>query len=225
MKVRNLLTVLTVATVLTACGSAGNRSAGTDMGGGGSTNSGSSPGSNLPPGQEVDFLIGGTIGAHGYQTFQAPQVYTDSNLSIKITPLPASNMIFNPSQSYTAKYACVKFIIKVNGIPRETDYISVGGVSSQFSENTNCAGKPSSQTLTFPGIVTGGGTPVIVEMSAPQYDNCRQKGQEGLTQAGCTMSTVWSSGPTTAVNGTAIPARSHLIRGTMCLAGDGQHCF
>lgn len=225
MKVRNLFTVLLAASALSACGSAGNRSAGTDTGGGGSTTSITNPGSNLPPGQEVDFLVGGTVGAHGYQTFQAPQVYTDSNLSVKITPLPANNMIFNSSQSYTAKYACVRFLVKVNGISRWTDYISVGGVSSEQSENSNCSGKPSSQTLTFPGIVTGSGSPVIVEMSSPQYDNCRQKGQAGLAQSGCAMSPVWSSGPTTAANGTALSARSHLIRGTVCIAGDGQYCF
>jgi hypothetical protein len=227
MKAINLFTFLITTSLLTACGSAGNRSLGTDTGGGGSSSPITSPGSNLPPGQEVDFLVGGTNGGHGYEVFQTPLVYTDSNLSVKITPLPANNLIIPGAESYTVKYSCVKFLVKVNGISRWTDFISVAGATPDQSTNTACAGKGTSQTLTFPGIVTGSGTPVVIEMSSPQYDNCRNfgVGQEWLAQSGCAMSNVWSTGTTTLANGNIAPPRSHLIRGTVCVAADGQNCF
>ncbi|NDG84405.1 MAG: hypothetical protein EBX52_05115 [Proteobacteria bacterium] len=174
MKTFNLLSVLMVAGMLSACGSSSTRDYTLDSSGLTNTNSGTNSGNwqNLPaaPSWQGALYGQGTTYTYGPNSMVSPNsYYTSAQLKVKIVPLAAPNSP-GGAGTFNFPYGCVSFSVKVNGHEIPTGVIRVAGVTQ--GANSQCATAPTSAVLDFSTYLTGAGS-VTVTVSDPMYDNCR----------------------------------------------------
>jgi hypothetical protein len=122
---------------------------------------------NLPLATENTVQLSGVNGA----AFTKALTFNTSThtLKVKIKPLSAPGGIF--------PYDCITVFVAVNGVFKDTVVLRVSGVSP----SGQCVNAPTSQTLDYSNLMTGG--PVTVTISNPQSNNCRNN----PTNFGCGM--------------------------------------
>ncbi len=174
--------MLTIAAVLSACGSSttvdSNLNSSGFGGSGGASGQFSGNWMNLPLAPNfTDTIYGSASAQHG-------GFNPSAQFRVKITPQPAVSLPQAPG--WTFPYGCVSVTVRVNNVTQTTAVLRVAGVTQ--NPNSQCANAPTSQILDFSNAMTGANS-VSVRVSNPQYDNCRTNQPH---QYGCSMSAVWT---------------------------------
>jgi len=109
------------------------------------------------------FEVSGQTGTTPTYIVPADDIATDSILRIRIIA-GAAQPIKHPSFNFTAEYGCVRYNLTVNGRTVQTRILAVPN-----TDNSNCAGATSSQSLDFSDRLGGPDAPVIT-VSHAAYD-------------------------------------------------------
>ncbi|MGK5083323.1 hypothetical protein WDW37_08445 [Bdellovibrionota bacterium FG-1] len=203
-KIATLLTLLGLATLLSACGSSAYpEGSGTGSAPGNQT---TSPTPDTPvytsatptptpaatsavqvgtSDQTFSFVIDGTT------PYTSPKVSTDSVLKVVVTAGDEQTLA---GTGYTVGFNCEKFTITVLG-QSTTAFVKRPNYTDAWLNywgSDPCASAQESVTLDFSGRLAQGHNQVTIQVSNPMYDNCRTS--YDVSRGGCPLSSLYTSG-------------------------------